>query len=78
MKTALKAPAVAVTVSVPALVGVAEIPACPLKSVGVVAVERVAAPEVTANVTGTPAGPIPALPASLTMKAVSAVPMVPV
>ena len=78
VKVALKVPAVAVMVRVPALVPVAEIPACPLPSVEVVPAERVAEPAVTANATGTPAAGSPVLPVSFTMKALSAVPVVPV
>ena len=78
VKTALNAPAVAVTVRVPALVGVAEMPDCPLMSVSADLAERSAEPAVTANVTGTPAASRPALPVNFTMKALRAIPVVPV
>src|ERR1035441_3204330 len=74
VNTAVKVPAVAVTVSVPDFVGVAVTPHCPLASVTAVLAESVAAPAVTAKVTLTPAGGTLVWPVTFTADGVRAGP----
>src|ERR1035438_5776543 len=77
VNVAVRAPAVAVTVRAPALVGVTPMPACPVPSVAVVEADRVAVPAVTWNLTANPGTGKEARPVTLTIRALSVVPVTP-
>src|SRR5262249_18062005 len=76
LNVAVNVPKVAVTVRLPAFVGVAAMPACPEVSVRDVFAVRSADPAVTVNVTRTPPAGRPVLPVNLTINASVVVPVV--